>query len=136
MSLKSRQRSLLIVVGLLLYQSSGGTARTEQRERGGRSIEDPARIVFQHDGQNISGFALYLLPDNGSPIRIDLGLLKPDANGNVSASLPPLPAGSYRVEIAAYNAAGESSRAPADPPSIIVTPTSPEPAAAPSPGHH
>jgi hypothetical protein len=88
--------------------------------------------VFQHDGKNVSGFALYLEPADGSPIRIDLGMLKPDAKGLISAMLPKLPPGSYRAEVAAYNGLGESPRVPAGPPSFAVT----APASASSDANH
>lgn len=87
----------------------------------GGATTDPKRITFEHDGQGVSGYVLYLDPDAGSTLRIDLGALKPVSGNVVSAPLPPLPAGTYHIEIAAYNAGGESPRVPANPPSFTVT---------------
>src|SRR5262245_50526927 len=68
---------------------------------------DPTSITFEHDGQNVTGFAAYVTAEGSPALRIDLGALRPTA-GKVTARLPTLPAGEYRIEIAAYNEAGES----------------------------
>jgi hypothetical protein len=59
-------------------------------------------------------------------------MLKPDAKGLISATLPKLPPGSYRAEVAAYNGSGESPKVPAATPSFTVT----GPVAAPSEANH
>ncbi len=123
---------LAAALAAALVQSPGVSAQAGQSAGAGSTVSNPSRIVFQHDGKNVSGFALYLEPESGSPLRIDLGLLKPDAKGLISATLPKLPSGSYRAEIAAYNGLGESPRVPAAPPSFAVT----APAAAPSEANH
>ena len=119
---------LAAALAAALVQSPGVPAQAGQSAGGGSTVSNPGRIVFQHDGKNVSGFALYLEPEGGSPIRIDLGMLKPDAKGLISATLPKLPPGSYRAEVAAYNGSGESPKVPAATPSFTVT----GPAAAPS----
>lgn len=85
------------------------------------TAQDFQRIVFQHEGKNISGFVLYLEPQTGATVRLDLGPLVPDAKGQYSALLPAVPPGTYKVEIAAYNSAGESPRVPADPATLKVS---------------
>jgi hypothetical protein len=50
----------------------------------------------------------------------------------MSATLPTLPSGSYRAEVAAYNRSGESLRVLAAPPSFVVS----GPAAARSEANH
>lgn len=112
-------RAVALAVALVL--SLGGAAQAGQSARNGSTVSNPSRIVFQHDGKDVSGFALYLEPESGSPIRIDLGMLKPDGKGLISATLPKLPSGSYRAGIAAYNGSGESPRVPAAPPSFVIT---------------
>jgi hypothetical protein len=123
---------LAAMVAVALVQSPWVTARAGQSARDGSTVPSPGRIVFQHDGKNVSGFVLYLQPETGSPIRIDLGMLKPDAKGLISAALPKLPPGSYRAEVAAYNMSSESPRVAADPPSFVLT----WPAAARSEANH
>jgi len=82
---------------------------------------DPSSISFEHDGKGVAGFAVYVTPEGGQPLRLDLGALKPDAAGKIVARIPPLPPGIYTLEIAAYNASGESDRIPADPPRVTIT---------------
>ena len=112
---------LVAALALALAQSPWVAARAGQSARDGSTVSNPRRIVFQHDGKNVDGFAVYLQQESGSPMRIDLGMLKPDAKGVISATLPKLPSGSYRAEVAAYNGLGESPRVAAAPPSFVVT---------------
>jgi hypothetical protein len=84
-------------------------------------IVDPARVAFEHDGIATRGYALYLQREDGTAVRLDLGLLHPDEHGLLSAPLPELPVGLYTLEIVAYNAAGESPRARSEPSRFIVT---------------
>ena len=127
------QRGWLVgALAVALVQSPWVPAQAGQSARDGSTVSNPGRIVFQHDGKDVSGFVLYLQPEGGSPIRIDLGMLKPDAKGLISTTLPKLPSGSYRAEVAAYNGSGESPRVAAAPPSFVVT----GPAAARSEANH
>ena len=80
----------------------------------------PARLSFEHDGQGVTGFALYAQPEKGKAIRIDLGLVMADGNGGRSVAIPSLPDGTYALSIAAYNSAGESSRIAASPARIAM----------------
>jgi hypothetical protein len=57
-------------------------------------------------------------------------MLKSDAKGLISATIPKLPSGSYRAEVAAYNGLGESPRVAAVPPSFVVTGPAPARSAA------
>ena len=123
MKTASRRGSAVFVVltSLAMASSHGALRAAPQAASKSAAIEDPKRITFEHDGKDVSGFVLYLSPENGTPLRVDLGALKPDGKGIVSAQIPPLPAGHYRVEIAAYNVGGESPRVPANPPEFSVT---------------
>ena len=71
---------------------------------------NPKTIEFQHDGRDVSGFAIYVKKAEQPERRIDLGILVPDDKGWVRAPLPSLPDGVYQIELVAYNAAGESTR--------------------------
>src|SRR5258706_2048108 len=111
---------LAAATAVALVQSPWVPAQAGQSARSGSTVSNPGHIVFQHDGKDVNGFVLYLLPEDGSPIRVDLGMLKPDAKGLISATLPKLPSGSYRAEAAAYNGSGQSPRVAAPPPSFVV----------------
>jgi hypothetical protein len=87
----------------------------------GTTLQNPSTLSFDHDGVNVSGFVVYLTREGGPASRIDLGALRADAKGHRTTAIPHLPAGTYRVEIAAYNGAGESPRVPATPPRFEVT---------------
>ena len=78
------------------------------------------RISFEHDGQGVSGFALYAESGKGKPLRVDLGMVTADAEGKRVVAVPRLPDGSYALSVAAYNAAGESARVPAAPARVFV----------------
>jgi hypothetical protein len=117
-----------VFVALAVCQASGHVAYAGQQTSESPALRDPRSIVFEHDGKDVLGFALYVQPASGSAIRIDLGPLRPDAKGVVTAAIPHLPAGLYRAEIAAYNGGGESPRVPADPPLFSIS----TPAAAPA----
>jgi hypothetical protein len=84
--------------------------------------QDPPapRVLFDHDGQGVTGFALYAQPEKGKAIRIDLGLVLADRNGGRSVTVPALPDGTYTLSVAAYNRAGESARVGAAPARITV----------------
>jgi hypothetical protein len=82
---------------------------------------NPSTISFEHDGKNVTGFVAYVSADSGLLLRLDLGPLRPDDQGRIVASVPSLPPGDYSIEIAAYNAAGESPHVPASPKRFRVT---------------
>ena len=82
---------------------------------------DPSTISFEHDGVGVKGFALYFMDAQGRSIRIDVGKLRIDKTGKAVAKLPRLPPGTYSVDVVAYNKAGESPRAHAQPSQFIVT---------------
>ena len=103
---------------LTLWLASASPVYAQQRA--GDLPENPSQIAFQHDGRNVTGFALYLSPDRGTPTRIDLGRLAPNERGVISAAIPPLPSGVYTAAITAYNANGESAKVSALPPRFRV----------------
>jgi hypothetical protein len=79
-----------------------------------------AIITFDHDGQSVVGFAVYATRrEDGAKRRLDLGHLN-TVNGRYRVTLPPLEDGTWRLEVAAYNDAGESPRIPADPGELRV----------------
>jgi hypothetical protein len=123
---------LAAALAVVFVQSPVAPVQAGQSASDGSTVSNPSRIVFQHDGKNVGGFVLYLEPQSGSPMRIDLGMLKPDAKGLISTTLPMLAPGSYRAEVAAYNGSGESPRVAAAPPSFVMT----GPAAARSEANH
>ena len=82
---------------------------------------DPSSISFEHDGVGVKGYALYIADAQGLAIRIDVGLLRRDKSGKVVAPLPPLPPGTYSVDVVAYNQAGESPRVRAQPSEFTLT---------------
>ncbi len=84
-------------------------------------LVNPSSISFEHDGRDVTGFVAYISSDGAPPRRVDLGAIHPDARKIVVSRMPSLPAGVYSIEVAAYNAAGESPRVPAVPNRFRVT---------------
>lgn len=72
-----------------------------------RDVRPPVRLEFEHDGRDVSGFALYVFSENSLVQRFDLGRLTPARVGVFEVNLPVLAPGRYRVEVAAYNLSGE-----------------------------
>jgi len=114
-----------------------------------QSLALPAIIEFDHDGRDVKGFVLYATrKEDGVQKRIDVGMPTKAKSGRMQITLPALPKGTWRLELAAYNAAGESPRANADPSEVRLddapsklppnAKASPEPKAAPKspPGAH
>jgi hypothetical protein len=75
----------------------------------------PPTVTFEHEGSDVTGFALYARPERGQLLRVDLGPLPATGNGVRSFRLPDLPPGEYELSLAAYNALGESPRSPTEP---------------------
>jgi hypothetical protein len=84
-------------------------------------LVNPSFISFEHDGKAVAGFVAYATAEGAPAIRFDFGSIRPDRNGKVVARMPALPPGIYRLEIAAYNSAGESPRVQAAPARFRVT---------------
>jgi hypothetical protein len=82
--------------------------------------QSAALITFQHDGDGVTGFALYAESRDAKPARVDLGMVPADARGNRTVVVPPLPDGTYALSVAAYNAKAESVRVPAAPAIVRV----------------
>jgi hypothetical protein len=80
--------------------------------------QSAARITFQHDGDGVTGFALYAESRDAKPVRVDLGMVPADARGNRTVVVPSLPDGTYALSVAAYNAKAESARVPAAPATV------------------
>ena len=108
-----RRCSFVTVTAFSLAAST--VAAAGQDNRSGPVTSDPTKIVFEHDGANVAGFVAYISAPGKAARRVDLGALRADPSGEITAPLPPLPAGTYTLELAAYNAAGESERVPAEP---------------------
>ncbi len=81
-----------------------------------QSPRSTVTIEFDHDGRDVDGFALYATRlEDGTQRRMDVGKARRTASGRLQVEVPALQKGTWRLELAAYNAAGESQRAPADP---------------------
>jgi hypothetical protein len=138
----TRMRSRLLTAALLMllaWLPVAGQSTTPD-------LVNPSSISFEHDGKDVTGFVAYITAQGAPPLRIDLGPLRPDGKGMVVARIPGLAPGSYSIEVAAYNQAGESPRVPtaparfriidqqaaAAPPELARTPA-PAPAPVPAP---
>jgi hypothetical protein len=84
-------------------------------------------LEFDQAGPDVKGYVLYVTRrEDGVSRRIEVGLPSKSPSGRLQVPLPPLEKGTWRVELAAYNDAGESPRAKAEPPEIRVDPASPQ----------
>jgi hypothetical protein len=99
-----------------------------------QSLALPAVIEFDHDGVGVTGFVLYATRrEDGAQRRIDVRMPAKTKAGRWQVTLPTLEKGTWRLELAAYNGAGESPRAKADPPEVRIDPKiSPKPPAPPA----
>jgi hypothetical protein len=78
-------------------------------------------LEFEHDGRDVKGFVVYATRrEDGTERRIDVGLPPRSGSGRFRLSVPALARGTWRVELAAYNDAGEGPRAPADPSELKI----------------
>jgi hypothetical protein len=85
-----------------------------------------AALEFDQGGHDVKGFVLYATRrEDGVERRIDLGLPS-RAHGRFRVPLPPLEAGTWRIELTAYNGAGESPRAKANPPELHIDAATPK----------
>lgn len=94
----------------------------------GQSGPEPRMIVFEHDGVDTTGYALYVTGKGGKEQRFDLGYVAPDPTGTIRLPLPNLAPGTYQLAVAAYKGTNESARIPAAPPQITIGRNSPQPA--------
>ena len=93
-----------------------------------RSLPLPAVVEFDHDGRGVEGFVLYATRrEDGVQRRIDVGMASKAKSGRLQIALPTLEPGTWRLELAAYNGAGESPRAKADPAEIRIDPAAKTP---------
>jgi hypothetical protein len=91
-----------------------------------QSPPTPPVLEFEHEGTGVKGFVLYATRrEDGVERRIDVGLPSKSATGRFRLPLPPLEKGTWRIELAAYNNAGESPRAKADPPEVRIDSAAP-----------
>jgi hypothetical protein len=93
-------------------QAPGGLPPVEK-------VSEPI-IVFQHDGRDTTGYALYARRKGGREQRIDLGFIAPDESHTVRVPLPGLAPGTYVLAVAAYNRSAESPRISVLPPIVTV----------------
>jgi hypothetical protein len=81
-------------------------------------------LEFDHEGRDVKGYVLYATRrEDGVERRIDVGLPSKSDTGRFRVPLPPLEKGTWRIELAAYNDAGESPRAKTDPPEVRIDST-------------
>lgn len=107
-------QTLRIALVLLIASSLGAAAQVPSPPR--------SMLIFEHDGRNVTGFVLYATGvEGGVALAFDLGPLRPDSSGKITAPVPALPNGVYVLEVAAYNQRGESPRVTAVPPRIEVS---------------
>jgi hypothetical protein len=93
-----------------------------------QSLPPSPVLEFDQEGRGVKGYILYATRrEDGVERRIDVGLPSKSATGRFRVPLPPLEKGTWRIELAAYNDAGESPRAKADPPEVRVVPEAPKP---------
>jgi hypothetical protein len=84
-------------------------------------------VTFRHDAKNVTGFAVYATRrEDGATRRLQIEVPRREENGEFRVTLPPLEPGTWRIAIAAYNAAGESPRVPTDPPELRIEGQSPQ----------
>ena len=84
-------------------------------------------LEFDHEGRDVKGYVLYATRrEDGVERRIDIGLPSKSDTGRFRVPLPPLEKGTWRIELAAYNDAGESPRAKTDPPEVRIDSTTPK----------
>jgi hypothetical protein len=78
-------------------------------------------LEFDQEGRDVKGYVLYATRrEDGVERRVDVGLPSRSDTGRFRVPLPPLEKGTWRIELAAYNNAGESPRAKADPPEVRI----------------
>jgi hypothetical protein len=86
-----------------------------------QSLPPSPVLEFDQEGRGVKGYILYATRrEDGVERRIDVGLPSKPATGRFRVPLPPLEKGTWRIELAAYNDAGESPRAQADPPEVRI----------------
>ena len=86
-------------------------------------LASPAVVEFEHDGQAVKGFVLYATRrQDGVQRRFDLGIPSKAKTGRFRAALPALDPGTWQLELAAYNGAGESPRTKAEPSEVRIDP--------------
>jgi hypothetical protein len=125
----------LMMLGLIVAELAlvGGLAFSDARQDAPPAeslLVNPSQITFEHDGRDVTGFALYLRRDAGEWVRFDLGALRPDGTGQISAKLPPLSDGDYTMEVAAYDRTAESPHVAANPGRFRITGSTRQDAAA------
>ncbi len=103
----------IALAGLFLLCAPSGVAQ---------SLPPSPAIEFDDLGRDVVGYVLYATrKEDGVERRIDLGRPRPATGGRVRVQVPQLQSGTWRLELAAYNDAGESPRAPASPSEIRVS---------------
>jgi hypothetical protein len=87
-----------------------------------QSLPPSPSIEFDDSSREVTGYVLYATrKEDGIERRFDLGRPRPGEGGRVRVEVPQLETGTWRLELAAYNDAGESPRAPASPSEIRVS---------------
>ena len=107
-------RTIALLVIIVLVRAPGAAAQDADRP------VNPTRLTFEHTGESVSGFAIYLSRDGAPEERVDIGRGTRDRDGRVVVDLTTLPDGTYRIEVAAYNSAGEGARVSPEPATFVV----------------
>lgn len=78
-------------------------------------------LTLEHDGRNLTGFVVYATrQEDGERRRFDAGLPERTPDGEYRIQLPPLDDGTWRIQVAAYNGAGESAAVAVSGPTLRV----------------
>lgn len=118
-------RRILRPAGSLLFVLFFVDAAAAQTQK----LALPAVIEFDHDGVGVKGFVLYATRrEDGAERRIDVGMPVRIRSGRWQLSLPALEKGTWQLDLAAYNSAGESPRTQADPHVVRIDPRKIQPA--------
>lgn len=108
-------RRVLCLLSLLLSLAAPLAAQTPVPS----PIPPTTMLAWDHDGVSVDGFALYV-----DGVRSDLALPPRQSDGSYRAPFPALTPGTHTIEIAAYNLAGESTRASLSV-RVVVIPSAP-----------
>lgn len=92
-------KSLSLSLALLLLGAVSASAQTSY------PANAPLRVASTHDGLNVTGYRLYV--DNAR-VGVDSTPSVRGVDGIVTLSLPTQPVGSHTVQLAAFNADGET----------------------------
>jgi hypothetical protein len=123
-------RNVMMALLLLLALAVPASAQTEEKCPCTITTADVVTLAFDHDSLNTTGYYFYVdgmqIGTVPTSMIVSGGVQIPIAAGSI-------PAGSYRLELSAFNAAGESGKALLEltvveatlPPTVPNAPTNP-----------